>query len=480
MLIRVLLAVEPLATRRRVARLVQPAGVELTSATTRDGLWEQLTHEDFDLVLLAGSFLADQPGALVSSIRRLPEPPEIMVLRPREDAAERAQLLTAGCLAVLWLGLPDAMLAEAIGAFITRRRQDAVRQLRADRPTERYSLDDFIAASPAMQRFLPLARRVVASDSALLVLGETGVGKERLARAIHAEGPRKDGPFLALNCGALPESLLESELFGHEEGAFTGATRARRGYFELAHRGTIFLDEIGEMPAHLQVKLLRVIEDHRVRRVGGERAIPIDVRIMAATNRELEAEMRAKRFRADLYYRLAVVTLTLPPLRERHDDVPLLLQHYLDYFRALLGRPVTAIQPAAQQALIAYDWPGNVRELINVIERAVLLCPGHEIRVADLPPSIAGRGRGDRGRRPDGEAAWGTVSESLLHRPLASARAELVAEFERHYLARLLEATRGRLRETARRARVNERTLYDLMRRHGLRKESYRRRETGK
>jgi len=317
-----------------------------------------------------------------------------------------------------------------------------------------------------MQRFLSLARRVVPSESALLVLGETGVGKERLARAIHAEGPRAGGPFLAVNCGALPESLLESELFGHEEGAFTGATRAHRGYFEMAHRGTLFLDEIGEMPLHVQVKLLRVLEDRRVLRVGGERAISVDVRVMAATNRELEADVVSRRFRSDLYYRLAVVTLTVPPLRERREDVPLLVRHYIEYFRALVGRPVTGVSANAMAALAAYDWPGNVRELINVVERAVLLAPGAEVRVSDLPPGIVGLA----GAAAGAGASLPLADDDWLERPLVQAR----AAFEARYVAATLAATKGRVSEAARRAGVNPRTLFDLMRRHGLAKEAFK------
>ncbi len=470
MLIRVLLSVDPTSARRRFARLFKHAGVELATLAPREALWEQLTREDFDLLVIGGARAPEPSASLIASIRGLPEHPEVIALRPREDPEERARLLAAGCLAVLWLGLPDAMLAETIGAFVARRHEDSLRRLRADRPDERYSLNDFVYESPAMRRFMAVARRVVASDSALLVLGETGVGKERLARAIHAESPRAGAPFLAVNCGALPESLLESELFGHEEGAFTGATRAHRGYFEMAHRGTLFLDEIGEMPLHLQVRLLRVLEDHKVHRVGGERPVKVDVRVMAASNRDLETEMKARRFRPDLYYRLAVVTLTVPSLRDRREDVPLLVRHYLEYFRALLGRPVTGVTADALEALVAHDWPGNVRELINVLERAVLLCPGTEVGVDDLPAALVGSRRAGQAAG-DGDAG---ADEPLLDRPLAAARDEVLAAFERRYLARLLAATHGRVSEAARRAGVNPRTLFDLMRRHDLRKESFK------
>jgi len=313
---------------------------------------------------------------------------------------------------------------------------------------------------------------VVKSDSALLVLGETGVGKERLARSIHSESARSAGPFVTVNCGALPENLLESELFGHEEGAFTGAVRARRGYFELAHRGTIFLDEIGEMPLHLQVKLLRVLEDKRIQRVGSEKPIEVDVRIMAATNRDLKNEMEAHRFRADLYYRLAVLTLTVPPLRERREDIAELARGFLDRIRRQLGRPVTGFHPDAMEALLRHDWPGNVRELINVIERAVLLAPENEIRVSDFRGGESWADRESEGSAPK---ALPERREVSFDRPLAEAREEVSAAFERDYIERVLRVCRGRVGEAARKSGVNERTLYAMMRRHGLRKEDFRR-----
>ena len=431
------------------------------------------------------AFLPEPLENLVRFVRDLPERPEVVVLTDREDAEDRASLLTMGCLGVLNRQLGDHALQRALAALIERRREEAINRLRAERPEEQYSLNDFISDSPAMQVFLDLARRVVRADSSLLLLGETGVGKERLARAIHAEGPRSRGPFMAVNCGALPESLLESELFGHEEGAFTGATRARKGYFEVAHRGTIFLDEIGEMPLHLQVKLLRVLDEHRILRVGGEKPLEVDVRVMAATNRDVEAEVKARRFREDLYYRLAVVTLEIPPLRERREDISKLVDSYLEFFRNQTGKSVLRVSEDAMDALVRYDWPGNVRELINALERAVLIVSSEEIGAGHLPDRIS------RGR--EGAAGYGsrlswnfeTLPAELLERPLIEARKEVVAAFETRYLTDLLIATRGRVGDTADRAHINERSLYDLMRKRGLNKESYRstttrRRQRGK
>ena len=249
------------------------------------------------------------------------------------------------------------------------------------------SLESLGTKSRAMQELVRMARRVAAADSTVFLLGETGSGKERLARAIHAASPRREAPFVAVNCAALPESLLESELFGHERGAFTGATRSRRGHFELAHGGTLFLDEIAEMAPPLQGKLLRTLQERRIQRLGSERSLAVDVRILTATSRDVAAEMERDAFRRDLYYRLAVVTLTVPPLRERLEDLPDLVENILETLGRRLGRVGVAVSGGAMAALAGYRWPGNVRELRNAIERAVLLGDG-VLDVAELTPGL--------------------------------------------------------------------------------------------
>ena len=473
MLIRVLLAVEPLPLRRRLARLLDRGRNVAVEACPRGELWQRLNQADIDLVLVGRDLLPTAIAEWITSVRNLPERPEVVVLSQHDDPQARAALLTAGCIAALDAGLADRELGEAMAAVVDRRRAEALRLLRAERREERPSLQDFVSKSLAMRQFLPIVRRVAESDSTMLILGETGTGKERLARAVHHEGTRAAGPFLAVNCGALPETLLESELFGHEQGAFTGASRSRRGYFELAHGGTLFLDEIGEMPVHLQVKLLRALEERRVRRLGSEKSISVDVRLMAASNRDLDEEVRAKRFRADLFYRLAVVTVAVPPLRERREDIPALVRDYLGHFAVVLGRQVVGIRPEALAALERHDWPGNVRELINVIERAVLLASREEIGPEDLPRSITGLA-GPR------SAATGPTDPALTfpaewrERPLVEARRAAATAFTRAYLGELLRGTGGRVGQTARRAGISQRSLYDLMRRHGLNKEDYR------
>jgi two-component system response regulator AtoC len=474
MLIRVLLMVEPATLRRRFQRLLAESDVSFVRLSERGGRsGPPFPRVDFDLLVASRSRLAEPSAETVRSVRQLPERPEVIVVTDTEDAQERSSLLAAGCLAVVNHRVPDETLKETLRALV-RRRQDQLEQgLRAERFDERPSLNDFVSRSPAIQSFMHTAHRIVSSDSSLLILGETGVGKERLAQALHSDGPRASGPFVPVNCGALPESLIESELFGHEEGAFTGASRARRGYFELAHKGTLFLDEIAETPLHLQVKLLRALETRTIQRVGGERAVEVDVRVMAATNRDLEAEVAARCFRSDLYYRLAVVTLSIPPLRERREDIPELVATYIQRFRIHLGREVSGCAPEAMDALVAYPWPGNVRELINVIERAVLLCAGERIELRDLPQGVTARA--GPAAPEDPLALELTTPAGWIEKPLRAVKETLVASVERRYVTEVLRATRGRIGETAKRAGLNERALYSLMKRHGLRKEDFRR-----
>jgi two-component system response regulator PilR (NtrC family) len=244
-----------------------------------------------------------------------------------------------------------------------------------------------IGNSPAIQRVFELISQVADSRANVLLSGESGTGKEMVARAIHDRGER-NGPFVAVNCAAIPENLLESELFGHVKGAFTGAIQSKAGLFEVAEGGTLFLDEVGEISLQLQVKLLRAIQDRSVRRVGGISDTRVDVRIIAATNKRLEEEVAAGRFREDLYYRLNVIEIPQPPLRDRRDDIPLLVRHFVDKYVADLGRPIEGLSDAAMQCLLSYDYPGNVRELENVIERAVALSRGPVIEVEALPPTL--------------------------------------------------------------------------------------------
>jgi sigma-54 dependent transcriptional regulator, acetoin dehydrogenase operon transcriptional activator AcoR len=278
------------------------------------------------------------------------------------------------------LGLPD-------GIFAVFRDITEVTDLRRQVQQES-GLHGIVAASAAMREVFEIIRQVSSSDYPVLILGESGTGKELVAQAIHTESRRQHGPFVPINCGALPENVLESELFGHVRGAFTGAIRDKKGRFELAHQGTLFLDEVGDLSPAFQVKLLRVLQEKRFERVGGERSITADVRIVSATNQDLRTLMERGTFRDDLYYRLCVVPLRVPPLRERRDDIPLLVEHVLRRVRRETGKDLRAVTDGAMAMLMGHAWPGNVRELINAMQFAAVRCPGAEIGPEHLPPDV--------------------------------------------------------------------------------------------
>ena len=301
-----------------------------------------------------------------------------------------------------------------------------------------------ITRNAAMEDLLARAYRVASGDASVFIEGESGTGKELLAKAIHRASPRAAGPFIAVNCGAIPENLLESELFGHRRGAFTGAVQDHQGLFVSANEGTLFLDEIGDMPLPLQVKLLRVLQEREVRPVGAPRVIPVNVRIVSATHRTLEAEMKAGRFREDLYYRLNVVTLSLPPLNQRRDDIPLLAEYFRELLAQRYQKPISGFSREAMEALMSADWTGNVRQLYNVVEQAVALSPGPQIQAALLQDAIKDR-----------------IDDIV---PFADAR----RQFELDYLIGLLQMTRGNVTQAARLAGRNRTEFYKLMHRHAL------------
>jgi two-component system response regulator PilR (NtrC family) len=311
-----------------------------------------------------------------------------------------------------------------------------------------------IGTSAAMQRVYDLMAQVAATRTSVLVCGESGTGKELVARGIHELSDRREKPFVAVNCGAIPENLLESELFGHVKGSFTGAVSNKPGLFEVAHGGTLFLDEVGELPQTLQVKLLRALQEKQVRRVGGNADTAVDVRIVAATNRDLHAEALAGRFREDLYYRLNVIQLTLPPLRERMEDVPLLAQHFLEKFTREQGRGACRLSEAALERILAHDFPGNVRELENTIERAVALCRGDVIRPELLPSALLAP-------RAPGAAAPQLPAEG-------ASLDDLMDAFERDLLSAALAKTGGVKKRAAQLLGITFRSLRYRLEKLGL------------
>ncbi|MFW6146253.1 MAG: sigma-54 interaction domain-containing protein [Planctomycetota bacterium] len=466
MLIRIMLLIPATDLRRRIRATVPREDTVVDLLRGEKHLWERAARRSFEVLIAHASTVAETPADSIALVRNLPENPSVVLLVEEDRAEAHSAFLAAGADRILYTGLRDEVLAGAIQAEIARRQ----RGYDGESPAQPPLLSDFHSVVPSMQSLLHMADRVARTGSTILIQGETGVGKEHLARAIHAAGPRRAGPFVAINCGGLPESLMESELFGHEAGAFTGASRGRRGCFELAHAGTVFLDEIGEMPRHLQVKLLRVLHDHQVRRLGSERSLRVDVRVIAATNRDLAEEVADDNFRRDLYYRLSVVTLTLPPLRDRRADLPGLVERALARVAPRLALHHARISDAAMAALVRYDWPGNIRELHNILERALLLGEDGHIDIDGLPPGLAAASDPTH----LGDLADGAIPAGWLERPLGEIHRELTDALERAYLHAWLTRTGGRIDRTADAAGIETRTLYAKMKRHALRKEDYK------
>lgn len=324
---------------------------------------------------------------------------------------------------------------------------------------ERFGFEGVIGTSPQMHSIVEILKNVAPTDVTVLIQGENGTGKELVARALHQNSPRKNKPFVPLNISALPDSILESELFGHEAGAFTGAQGRRIGKFEHANGGTLFLDEVGEMPMDTQVKLLRVLEDRKITRLGANDELSINVRLVAATNADLQKNVEDGKFREDLFYRLNVVTIYLPPLRERQGDIPLLMEHFLREISRKMGREVQGFSRAARKALLAYHWPGNIRQLRNVIERMLVLDSDGVLDIDGLPPEIAVLVR-DQVPEPDVDTSSG--SDSLIGKPMT--------DVEKFYITRALELTDGNREEASRMLEIGERTLYRKIKEYELKR----------
>ncbi|MDD5728427.1 MAG: sigma 54-interacting transcriptional regulator, partial [Victivallales bacterium] len=388
MLIRVKIAVSHAELKDMIIKQTEHLEMVPVVAGSADNI-RQLAVEPADVLIISEDNIPAPQHESLRVLMQLPEPPSIMVLSSGSRMNQTA-MLALGCEAVLSLEVPLKNICKALASLLKKYQERHRKISTAASQFSEPRLSDFVSQSRSMQVFLNTVRKIVNCNSSLLILGETGVGKERLALAIHNEHRRRNSPFIAVNCAALPETLLESELFGHEKGAFTGASRSRRGAFEMAHTGTLFLDEIGDMPMHLQIKLLRAIQEKQFLKIGGENMVSVDVRIMAATNRDLVQTVEQGNFRKDLFYRLSVISLTIPPLSERREDIPELVNNYINYLAPRVGVNVNAIDAAAMELLVNYKWPGNVRELINVVERALLLCDGDTITTVEIPDNIIG------------------------------------------------------------------------------------------
>jgi DNA-binding NtrC family response regulator len=342
------------------------------------------------------------------------------------------------------------VVAKAINTY-SLSRQNA----RPEEPSVRGRFR-LVGQSAAIRQIYGVVEKVASTPSTVLITGESGTGKELIARALHENSARHAGPFIKINCAAIPKTLMESELFGYEKGAFTGAVGAKPGRFELAHGGTLFLDEIGEIPVEMQVKLLRVLQESEFERVGGIKTIKVDVRLVTATNRDLLQDISDGSFREDLYYRLNVVPIHIPPLRERREDIPLLLEHFLSKFNDRLKKQIGSVSADAISRMVSYHWPGNIRELENMMERTMLFCEGPEIRVSDLPPEIGGL--------PAAAAPAAPGAASLKE----AVRAE-TERVERELIQKALDETGGNVTQAARKLKISRKSLQTKMKELGLR-----------
>jgi len=397
-----------------------------------------------------------------------------MIARAREIDAQMPVVFLTG-----YASLESAVAAVKAGAFdylskafsndqlkLTVERALTKRRLQLENSSLRaqlqgvFGFDNIVGRSTALQQVLEMVRKAARSEANILILGESGTGKELIAHAIHANSPRATQRFVPVDCASLPENLLESELFGHERGAFTGATGTKQGLMEVANRGTLFLDELGELPLGLQAKLLRALQERQIRHVGGTRQIDIDVRVVSATNRNLRELATSGKFREDLFYRVNVIDIALPPLRERAGDIEFLAKHFLRKYAGSGQVTVKGFEPEVMSALEAYRWPGNVRELQNVIERACALAEGETVTLADLPQHLRYPALTSEGSRQSVDAA-STMT-------LKEAKEHWVGELEAAYVADLVKREGGNVSEAARKAGVDRKTLRKLISKHGL------------
>ncbi len=448
---------EALPYARLIARL-QP--MEVRVETSLEKALGTLARDSWDLGVVtarSGPTADVLYGALHKADPQLP----MVVVDPRPSVDTARACLQAGAGDYLDIARVETDLEDALVRLLTASRRRAAEEVLRRAVERPYSFDDFLGESPAMQQVYSVIERVAVSSVDVLVTGETGTGKELVARAVHKRSRRSTGPFVPVDCGAIPDALMESELFGHERGAFTGADARRMGLVEFADGGTLFLDEIGELPLPLQAKLLRVLQERRVRRVGARQENAVDVRVVAATSRNIDQMVERGEFRRDLFYRINVVRIDLPALRSRGDDIGLLAEFFANRAAQEMGRTVGGLSTDVYQILKSYHWPGNVRELQNVVRRAIAMTRSPVAGVDDLPDEVVAAA----GRAAGAEA--GAVG-------FFAQRAEHVARFEKQYLADLLARHLGDVSAAAREARLPRGTLYRLMKGHGLDGASFR------
>lgn len=439
-------------------RLLQSKGFEVQVASSAEEALEKVASTEFHLVLTDLKMPGMGGMELLRTLRA--EHDELLVVMMTaystvEDAVEAMGLGAANFVPKPFT--PDHLLIVIRRALEERSLRQENRNLR-DQLSREFSFDNIIGKSAGMVQVFESIRKIADADISVLISGASGTGKELIAKSIHANSRRASQPFVPINCGALPENLVESEIFGYEKGAFTGAAKPKPGLLEEAHGGTFFLDEVGELPLPLQVKFLRVLEDGRFRRLGSNQEREVNVRLVCATNRDLQQHVEEGEFREDLFYRINTFPIHLPPLRERRDDIPLLAEHYLQKYADKNDKDVTRISPEAMHLLMAHEWRGNVRELQNVIERALVLASGDTVLPADLPPGV----NAPEGSTTDDHPGF------YLHLPFKDAKERLVEDFEKRYIADVLKRFKGNISRSAEQIGIDRRSLHRLLAKYHL------------
>ncbi|MBI5444512.1 MAG: sigma-54-dependent Fis family transcriptional regulator [Deltaproteobacteria bacterium] len=458
---RILVVDDQASICEHISTLLRSEGYEVTVAYNPEQALDRLSAQAFD-VLLADMKMPGMSGLELFKVARKIDPDlSCVIMTAFGSISSAVASIKEGVSDYIQKPFePEALLIAVEKTVNGREMIREIRDLRKE-VSQRYAFGNMIGKNVAMQNVYDLIEKVAKTDARILITGETGVGKELVAKAIHYNSLRNKRPFVALNCGALPESLLESELFGYEKGAFTGAGQSRPGKFEYAQGGTIFLDEVGDISAAMQVKLLRVLQERVFERVGSNEPISSDVRIISATNQNLEEKIEARQFRTDLFYRLNTVPIHIPPLRERKDDIPLLVEHFMEVFNKALGKNIHKISSRAMNQLMTYDWPGNVRELENVIERQFVTVEGDSVEEIILP----------------GSGGAVTAAEPLegmgVGLPFEVARSMILRRFEKTYLSDALQRHRGNVAEAAKGTGINQRTLWRKLKEYGLKRVSF-------
>jgi two-component system, NtrC family, response regulator AtoC len=448
-----------------IRRLLSGLGHEVDTATSAEEAMAQLAQRTYHLVVTDLSLGTASGLEVLQAVKTRSPETAVVVITAYGSERVAVEAMKQGAADYVPKPFDNDELELVVGRALegVNLRRDL--KLLQEHVSGAYAFENIVGKSAAMQRVFDVVRKVADTDLTVLIRGPSGTGKELVANAIHWRSPRRGKPFVKVNCAAFARDLVESELFGHEKGAFTGATSAREGKFEVADGGTLLLDEIGDMPLETQAKILRVLQEREFERVGGNRTLPVDVRILAATNQDLETRVRDGRFREDLYYRLNVVTVALPPLAERPEDLPLLIERFLGAAAERLKRPARTLAPAAYRALVAHAWPGNVRELEHAIEQAVALASGSEIVVDDLPSALRAT--------PVDEVAGDDAGATTFR----DAKQRLIEDFERRFIGEALARHRGNISKAAEEMGMYRQQLQQKLADYGIDAESYRGRE---